>query len=403
MDLIPFTANEMHNLIKLMCARFIAVVSFAGLNLSVAWQVYETTRRPQDLGFVGLMQFIPLLLLAPFAGDMLDRHERKKIYVAALVLTAIFSGMFSLLGSVLEIHWVFIGLVILGAGRAFAFPAQQSLMPTLVREEVFPRAVGISTLVTQIAAVTGPALAGFYLHAFGAQTFYIFNAFMMLMAAGLIQAITGNTAAVKLNSESMWLRLVEGFQFLKKERTVLGAMSLDLFAVLLGGAVALLPIYAKEIYHTDARGLGILRGADAFGAVVVGVWLMRKPLGKNLGKPMLIAVAIFGMATVVFGLSQRFSVGMIALVVIGGADMFSMYIRHTLVQMNTPGYMRGRISAINTVFISASNELGEFESGLTAEAFGTVHAVIMGGMGTLVIVVLWALWFPELRHAHRKG
>jgi len=294
---------------------------------------------------------------------------------------------------------IFVTVVIVGAARAFQNPAMQALLPALVPSTELPRAVASYASATQTAIIVGPALGGL-LYVLGPTTVYAVCAALYAIAALLMSAIRMNHRPPRREAAS-FATLTAGIRFIRGKPVMLGAISLDLFAVFLGGATALLPIYARDILQTGPAGLGALRSATAIGALVTALWLARRPLGPRAGRTMSICVAIFGAATIVFGLSTVFALSFVALLVMGAADMVSVVIRSSLVQLSTPDDMRGRVSAVNAMFIGASNQLGEFESGLTAAWFGTVPAVVLGGVGTLLVVALWQRLFPELARFDR--
>jgi MFS family permease len=292
-------------------------------------------------------------------------------------------------------------LALFGAARAFAAPASQALLPRLVLEENFPRAVALTSSTRQTAVIVGPALGG-AIYILGPATAYVVCTLLFATVAILITTLRTQNVPIAHHSDSGALRRVmAGIAYIRRKPIILGAISLDLFAVLLGGATALLPIFARDILHVGPVGLGLLRSAPALGAATLGFNLTRRPIGKKVGMMMFGCVAVFGIATIVFGLSRNFALSLGVLVVMGASDMVSVYVRSSLVQLATPDAMRGRVSAVNYLFIGASNELGEFESGVTAAWFGSVPAVIIGGIGTLVVVGLWMLLFPELRKVDR--
>jgi MFS family permease len=375
-----------------------AVLAVQMQSVAVGWQVYDLTHRPLDLGFVGLAQFVPAISLSLIAGQTADRYDRRDI----LLVCQLAQGACSVL-LYLAAHYavsaapIYAILVLFGVSRAFYAPANQALLPHLVPVEHFPNAVTWGHSVRQVAIVVGPAVGGLiYGIAGGAWAVYGTCATLFLVSLTLMSQVRTRTG--RQQKEATTLRtLFAGVRYVWQQKIVLGCISLDLFAVLLGGAVALLPVYARDILHTGPLGLGILRTAPAIGAAAMGAVLAYHPLRKKAGDRMFIAVAIFGLATIVFGFSRTFALSLAALIVAGAADMVSVVIRLTLVQLSTPGPMRGRVSAVNMAFINASNELGEFESGVTAALFGTVPAVVLGGAGTLAVVAIWSLLFPELR------
>ncbi|MCR6633076.1 MAG: MFS transporter [Magnetospirillum sp.] len=381
--------------------RFLSAIALQMVSVAVGWQVYDLTGDPLHLGLVGLVQFLPAFACALPAGHVADRFDRRRVLMGCLGVELL--CLLALLGLALmqspPLEALLAVLAVMGATRAFMQPASQSLVPHLVPREMFPRAVAWASSSFQTAVIAGPALGG-ALYVFGVATVYSAAAAMITLALASITRIKTRLmfhAAV----ETGLTGLLAGVRYVLQRKDILGAVSLDLFAVLLGGATALLPIYARDILHVGPMGLGVLRSAPAAGAAVMAFWLAHHPLERNAGARMFLAVGVFGLATLVFGLSTNFWLSLGALAVLGCADMISVVVRQTLVQARTPDEMRGRVSAVNFVFIGASNELGEFESGLTAAWFGTVPAVIVGGLGTLAVAALWAWKFPALRKVDR--
>ena len=371
------------------------------LMVALAWQMYDLTGRALDLGLVGLMQFLPALLLSVPAGQLVDRVDRRVVLAASLAVQAIVALVLTWgsYGGWVSRELIFALCVGLGAARALQMPSQQALVPGLVPAAQLPRAFAMTSTFLKIAIIGGPVLGGF-LYAFGATVAYAVC--LVLLVTSLAFVATIERVHVARTAERVSLAtLFAGFVFIWRKKPVLGAISLDLVAVLLGGATALLPIYAKDVLHTGPWGLGLLRGAPAAGALLMGILLARIPLQRHVGRRMFVSVAIFGIATVVFGLSRDFTLSLIALAVSGGADMVSVVIRQTLVQLDTPDAMRGRVSAVNSTFIGASNELGEFRAGTVAEWIGPIGAVVAGGAGALVAAALWFRWFPGLAHRDR--
>jgi MFS family permease len=381
--------------------RLLTMLTFQMQGVAIGWQVYDITNDALALGYVGLAQFVPAFLLTPFTGHAADRFQRRIVLICSisLMLVCALALLALSLQGMQDVGPVYAILVLFGVARAFGGPAQQSILPLLVPREQFPTAVAWSSSAFQTAVIVGPALGGL-IFGLGAELVYGAGvAFLALSVLGLlimkppVQATS--TGAVDLD------HLLGGFRFVWSKKIIFGAISLDLFAVLFGGATALLPIFARDILHVGPWGLGLLRCAPAVGAVVTALWIAYRPLGGKSGRTMFICVALFGLFTILFGLSESFWLSMAALAGLGAADSVSMIIRQTLVQMETPDAMRGRVSAVNLVFIGASNELGEFESGLTAAWFGAVPAVVLGGVGTMLVVALWAWKFPDLRKADR--
>jgi MFS family permease len=381
--------------------------------VAVGWQVYALTHNALDLGLVGLSQFLPFIPLGLVAGHAADRFNRRKILAlcyATQVLCAL--GLFAFTISGLHVVWpVFAAMGLFGIARAFSMPSSQAIVPTLVPIESFGNAVALSSSSFQVATIAGPTLGGL-LYLAGPQTVYGVVAVLLAIASILMslakaQQISVSAAADSASAPSKpaaaisWHAVLEGLRFVRSRPVILGAISLDLFAVLLGGATALLPAYAHDVLHVGPTGLGLLRTAPGVGAAIAAIVLAFTPMARHVGRWMFAGVALFGVATVVFGLSHIFIVSLLALLVLGIGDMASVYIRHMLVQLETPDAIRGRVSAVNGVFIGASNELGEFESGLTAAWFGLIPAVVVGGVATLVVAGLWMWWFPALRTIDR--
>lgn len=382
-------------------ARLFGTTGNQMLMVAVGWQMYELTGSAWDLGLVGLYQFAPALLLTLVAGHVADRLHRGRIVAAclvsqasvALILVAATQGWGASTG------WasreLLLGVsVMLGVARAFQMPAQQALTPMLVPPAMLPRAMAFSSAGMQAAVMGGPALGGVIFVA-GATAVYATCAFLFATGCGLIAVLRYDH--VPPPREPVSLRtLMAGAEFVWQRKALLGAVSLDLFAVLLGGATALLPMFAKDILHVGPWGLGLLRGAPAAGALLTSVVLTRWPMDRRVGRTMLQAVALYGVCMLVFGLSTSFVLSLFALAVSGAADMVSVVVRQTLMQIETPNDMRGRVSAVNSVFIGASNQLGEFESGATAALLGPVGSVLAGGIGTLMVAALWLKGFPAL-------
>ncbi|MBC7719266.1 MAG: MFS transporter [Chitinophagaceae bacterium] len=386
-------------------ARLFATTGGQMLMVAVGWQMYELTGSAWDLGLVGLYQFLPALLLTLAAGHAVDRLHRGRIIAACLLTqTAV-----TLLLLAATLGWGVAGAgsrswasrelllalsVVLGVVRAFQMPAQQALTPVLVPAAMLPRAVAFSAAGLQASIVGGPALGGVIFVA-GAAAVYATSAALFATGCVLMALVQYDHAPPPREPVSL-RSLLAGAEFVWQHKALLGAVSLDLFAVLLGGATALLPMYAKDILNAGPWGLGLLRSAPAVGALLVSVVLTRWPLARRVGRTLLAAVALYGMCMVVFGVSTHFGLSLAVLAISGGADMVSVVVRQTLVQLETPNDMRGRVSAVNSVFIGASNQLGEFESGATAAWLGPVGSVVAGGIGTLLVAALWLKWFPAL-------
>ncbi len=367
----------------------------------LAWQMYDLTHSAYDLGMVGLAQFLPALALSLAAGHVADRFDRRRVLAwclggQLLVTIGLIAGT---LGGWLSREAILIASLVLGAAKAFQMPTQQALGPLLVPAAVLPRALAASAAGAQAAIILGPALGGF-IYVAGAHVAYGVSAMLFVLAIGFVSVILldhvpGPREPVNLKN------LFAGIAFIWQRKEVLGAISLDLFAVLLGGAVALLPIFAKDILHVGPWGLGLLRSAPAAGALSMSLYLAHHPIQRRVGAAMFGSVAIYGLATLVFALSTSFMLSLFALAVTGAFDMVSVVIRQSLVQLETPNDMRGRVSAVNSIFIGASNQLGEFESGLTAGWFGAVPSVLIGGLGTLLVVGVWMKLFPALARRER--
>ncbi len=386
-----------------MAIRFAAGSGQLMQGVAVGWQVYGITHRPLDLGLLGLVLFLPQILLSLPAGQIADRFERRSIMLLCLSVEALCSGTLMLLShkGMTGVLPIFLTMGVFAVARAFLGPSQASLVPLLVPKEHFPNAVAWNAQAFQVAVVSGPALGG-VLYGFGAETVYgVVTALLAISVLATSRMTSRLKPAAIADGGPSLDRLLAGVRFVRANPILLGAISLDLFAVLFGGATALLPVFARDILAVGPWGLGLLRSAPAIGAASCALLLAHRPPKSRLGHRMFACVAGFGLATVIFGLSTNFVLSMAALVVIGACDMVSVYIRQSLVQLGTPDVMRGRVSAVNLVFIGASNELGEFESGLTAAWFGTVPAVVIGGVGTIVVVALWAWRFKALRQIDR--
>ena len=367
------------------------------LMVAVGWQIYDLTGSAFDLGLVGLVSFIPQVLLVLIAGSAADHFDRRKVVMIGQALEAtvvIALALGSQQGWLTREH-IFALVCCYGAARAFEAPTLQAMLPSLVTNEALPRAVSLSASAMQTAIILGPAIGG-WLYVFGAPVVYGTAAVAMVLAGCCAALIPAGTRSDTPRERPTFQSLFAGIHFIRQKPVVLGAISLDLFAVLLGGATALLPIFAKDILHVGSWGLGVLRSAPAVGALVMSFWLARYPITRHTGRWLFSSVALFGLSTMAFGLSTHFWLTLAALTVLGAADMVSVVIRGALVQLETPDAMRGRVSAVNFLFIGTSNQLGEFESGLTAAWFGTVPAVVLGGMGTLLVCATWIKLFPPL-------
>jgi MFS family permease len=389
-----------HDFLRFWFARLTGNMGNQMLMVALGWQMYDLTSSAWDLGLVGLCQFVPSLLMTLPAGHFADRWHRGRIFAGSLLVQAVVAIV---LAWGTHAGWTTRDLILilsalLGVARAFQMPSQQALTPLLVPTALLPSAITLSTSGMQVAIICGPAVGGL-LYVLGATVVYagcvlLFSmAFVLMLTVRYAHRPSG--AAPTLNS------VLAGFRFVWSRKLLLGASSLDLFAVMLGGAVALLPIFARDILHTGPAGLGMLRGAPAVGALLMSFAMMRWPLHRHVGRVLLGSVAVFGVATLVFGLSSNFYVSLLALAVTGAADTISVVVRTTLIQLETPDEMRGRVSAVNSIFIGASNQLGEFESGATAAWMGPVGSVVLGGVGTVAVALLWFRLFPVLARRDR--
>ena len=386
--------------VRFWLARVAGVMANQMLMVALAWHMYDITNSAWDLGLVGLFQFVPALLMTLPAGHLADRLHRGRIFASCMLAQAALALLLMLAthGGFATRELILAISVVLGAARAFQIPAQQALTPLLVPQSLLQAAIALSSSGMQVAVICGPALGGL-LYVTGASTVYASSLALFLLAGTLTLVVRYRHQASSLAAN--WGTLLAGVAFVWQRKLLLGATSLDLFAVLFGGATALLPIYARDILHTGPQGLGLLRAAPAVGALLMSLLLMRWPLRRHIGHRLLGAVAIFGLATVVFGLSTHFGLSLLALVLTGAADNISVVTRLTLVQLETPDAMRGRVSAVNSIFIGASNQLGEFESGATAAWFGPVLSVVTGGIGTLLVAGAWLRLFPTLAQRDR--
>jgi MFS family permease len=388
-------------------ARLFSGLAAQMMIIAVGWQVYQLTGRVLDLGLVGLSQFLPFLCLSLFAGHAADRYDRRRIILCCLTVFLVCALLLLSFarrgnGSVLPIFAV---LALFGIARAFLMPASQSFLPNIVPLGVLGDAVAINSSAFQLANIVGPSIGGL-VYAYGesstwepggAQWVYGGAAGLLAGAVSMLLLVNSRRGAPKGRIEFSWGHLLEGLRFTWRRKTVLGAISLDLFAVLFGGASALLPAFTKDVLHSGPEVFGLLRAAPGVGAVAMAICLALRPITRRVGVYMFGGVAIFGMATMVFGLTQRVWVALAALSLMGAGDMVSVYVRGLLVQLETPDAIRGRVSAVSSIAIGASNELGEFESGTTAALFGLVPAIVLGGVVTLAVAVLWAkVFFPML-------
>lgn len=390
-------------------ARFTAVMATMAMVVVIGYQLYDTARTDYgmsireasfQLGLLGLVQFVPLAILTPVAGWVADRFERRSV--------AIFSNLIDLVIAAL-LGWftwtdaltlpLLFGLAALhGIARVFSGPAMSAIAPNIVPPAVLPRAIAMSSIAWQSASVVGPA-AGGLIYAANPASVYVFAALLLAISALTISRVRPVLPPPTEVRRHPLREMADGLQFTWRERFLLGTITLDLFAVILSGATAMLPVYARDILQTGSEGLGFLRAAPAVGAAIVALGLAIRPIERNVGVKMLWAVAVFGAGTVAFGLSTNFILSLGLLVLMGAADMFSVFVRGTLIQLNTPDHMRGRVSAVSGLAISASNELGEMRAGSMAAFMGPVGAVVVGGAGAIAVTALWAWLFPELRRA----
>jgi MFS family permease len=393
-------------------ARMLVIMGAEAQSVAVAWQVYQITHRALDLGYTGLALFLPGLLFLLPAGHAADRFDRRQVVLVCYGLqcfatTLLFTFAWHGMRHLLPIYTV---LFLIGTGRAFSGPASSALVPHLVPAEHFVNAVTWGATIFQSANIAGPAIGGLLFtlplahanlaHFSGAPIVFLFTLATLVAFLLLVGSLDVRPGRQEHRAASLDV-LLGGFRYMMRAKLLLGSISLDLFVVLLGGATALMPIFAENILHVGASGLGMLRAAPAMGALTVSILLSFRPISRQAGKKMLICVAIFGAATIVFGLSRSLPLSLAALVVLGASDMVSVVVRSSLLQLATPVAMRGRVSAVNALFLGASNELGEYESGLTAQWFGPVRAVVLGGIGSMMVTGLWSVFFPPLRNADR--
>ena len=406
--------RDQHDYLRLLVARIAGTAAQQMLMVALGWQVYDLTASAWALGFVGLAQFLPALLFTLPAGHLVDKHDRRLMLAASLGLQALVAALLAWGsgGGWVDARWILATSVLLGMARAVQMPSIQALTPSLVPAKLLPRAVAASSSVMQGAIVLGPALGG-ALYGWaashreslpgaqpGAVVVYGTSLVLLLLSIGGALLVRHRSTHAR-TAAANWESVTAGLRFIWNRKVMLGAISLDLFAVLLGGATALLPIFARDILQIGPEGMGLLRAAPAVGAVSVGLVLARRGIERHAGAWLLGAVAVFGLATIGFALARSAALAFAMLAVSGAADMFSVVIRQSLVQLETPDDMRGRVGAVNSVFIGASNQLGEFESGVTAALLGPVGSVLLGGFGTLAVVALWWRLFPDLARRDR--
>lgn len=364
--------------------------------VAVGWQMYNLSSNPLDLGLIGIVQFVPSFLLALLSGQFADRHNRRLIIqVGQLVETvAVAMLFFATATNAISQELIFASVFLVGVGRAFEQPTQQALVPTIVPTHLFPRAVAATASATKLATIAGPA-AGGVLYLINPISVYVLCCGLLILAVALMVWVRAERTLPTRQPVTIEV-VFAGFAFIRRNPIILGALSLDLFAVLFGGATALLPVFARDVFAVGPWGLGLMRAAPAIGALVMSFVLARWQLRRQVGRVMYRAVAVFGIVTIGFGLSTSFPLSILALLILGASDMVSIVIRQTLVQIETPDAMRGRVSAVNSMFVGTSNQLGDFESGLTAAWFGTVPSVVIGGIATILVVLLWNRLFPAL-------
>jgi MFS family permease len=400
-------AFSSRNFRRYQMARLLVIVGAEAQSVAVAWQIYQITHSALFLGYTGLALFLPGIFFVLPAGHAADRYDRKTIIVSCYVIQALCTALLlylSLVGT-RRVLWIYAILFCIGAGRAFSGPASSAIQPQLVPKGAFVNAMTWGSAIFQVANITGPAIGGllFTIQFHGRMERWtgspiVYALTLLTMAAFSILVSTLRPRKEVTEQKGFSIQtMMDGARYVSKAKLLLGSISLDMFAVLLGGAVSLMPIFAQDILHAGPRGLGILRGAPAIGALCTSITLARRPIKHHAGKMMLIAVAVFGVATIVFGLSRSLPISLVALFFIGASDNISVIIRQTILQLGTPPAMRGRVSAINWLFLGASNEFGEFESGLTARWLGAVRAVVFGGIGSLIVTGLWSVFFPRLR------
>ena len=388
-------------------ARLASTIAQMSMVIVIGWQVYDIARRTMDLhhaalqlGLIGVVQFVPLFVLTLVTGWTADRVDRRWIARATIALELLCAATLGWLAWTgrTTLPSLFALAALLGVARAFAGPALGALAPNLVPRETLPRAIALSSMSWQAGAIAGPALGG-YLYAVSAATPYLVGCGLFALSLTCMFLIRPIARTDMGRGRNPWKQMVDGLHYVRRNKLVLGAISLDLFAVLLGGATAMLPVYARDILHAGPAGLGDLRAAPAVGATLTAAWFAWRPLKHDVGVKMLAAVGVFGAATIGFGLSRWMPLSLLCLAFLGAADMLSVYVRQSLIQLYTPDEMRGRVGAVSSLFISASNELGEAESGFLAAAIGPVAAVVGGGVGAILVTFVWARIFPELRRA----
>lgn len=398
-EALPYAGQMLGRSFRLFqMARLLVIGTAQMVSVAVGWQVYDRTRDPLSLGMVGLAQFLPSMLLALFGGQLADRVDRRRILLVCAVVYGLGAGV---LAATEHLAAVYAVLVLFGGLRAFSGPAGQALLPNLVPEKELARAIAASSSAVQLGSIAGPALGG-VLYAWGGGRFvFVLAALCFVGTFALYAGVRPLRVQHAAKGQVGLQHLLTGLRFVFRTPMLLGVISLDMFAVLLGGATALLPIFSRDVLHAGPTGLGLLRAAPGIGAAIVGALLAMIPIRRHAGPFLFASFIVFGAATVVFGLSRDLALSLAALLVVGASDMVNVVIRMTVVQLWTPEEMRGRVSAVNLVFIGASNEFGEFESGLTAALFGVKPAVVLGGLGSCLVALLYVALFPTLRRADR--
>ena len=392
-----FSAFKHKSYQRYFASRFLTAFSIQLLSTAVGFHVYALTKDPIWLGWIGLVQFLPGLILVVFTGMAADRFSRRKVMASSIILLGLCAGVISFMGLTGRFVplWVMVVLTFVGIGRAFHSPASSSLAVNLVPKEDFANAIGWITSSWQLAIIVGPAMGGVLFHYFGSVT-YVVGTLALVLSAGLILSIPKPSQIIKKERTSL-RTLLGGFEYIWKTKIVFGAITLDLFAILLGGAVALMPVYAEDILNIGSTGNGLLRAAPGIGAIIMLIFLTRFPVRDHAGKILLVSVALFGAATVVFGASKLAWLSILALMLVGAFDMISVYIREILLQLWTPDEVRGRVNAVNSIFLGASNELGEARAGFMAAIWGSVFTVVAGGIAAIGIVGLVSVIFPSLK------
>jgi len=383
---------------KFWVSRILSSTSFQMLSVTIGWQMYELTNDAFSLGLVGLAQFIPMLCLTLFVGQIADRYDRRRIVFFSLIIESL-TAAFLLIGSIggwMDRELILLSAALIGACRAFEGPTANSLLPQIVSRNILPRAISMSTTAIQTALIIGPTVGGLLL-AFGAPAVYVSATIALMLSALLMYFIKVEQVKDRKLAAVSFRSFFLGLEFIFKKKVIFGSISMDLFVVLLGGATALLPIFAQDILQTGPWGLGLLRAAPAVGAILVSAVLSYYPLNKSVGKTLFAAIAVYGLATILFAISTNLYLSLFALMVIGGSDVISMVIRSSLVQLQTPDELRGRVNAVNSLFTSSSFQLGEFRAGSFASFMGAGAAVFVGGIGSIVVAGLWMYMFPSIR------